>query len=302
MAFTSWRGTLGCIKPTKRPGSLEELIRMLPEGIGVVPLYLSINKGTTEEFKRSVEPFEPLVKELAELECDLIHPEGAPPFMFLGYKGEAELLKKWEKKYKIPMFTSGTNHVRALKALKAKKIVGATYFTGEINNLFAKYFKEAGFNVLSMDGIDVPFDQIQNLSSEMVYAHIKKMFLKHKGADAIYMLGSGWRVLPVIDMLERDLGVPVIHPVPARCWEIQHRLSIREPVKGFGRLLAEMIPGLMRPLLDLRYQRLQQCDHVIRLVHGPLDGVGDVLAVHRLDRAFRLCASASSSGLSSVLR
>ncbi len=138
MAFTSWRGTLGCIKPTKRPGSLEELIRMLPEGIGVVPLFLGINKGTTEEFKRSVEPFEPLVKELAELECDLIHPEGAPPFMFLGYKGEAELLKKWEKKYKIPMFTSGTNHVRALRALKAKKIVGATYFTGEINNLFAQ--------------------------------------------------------------------------------------------------------------------------------------------------------------------
>jgi maleate cis-trans isomerase len=47
----------------------------------------------------------------------------------------------------------------------------------------------------------------------------------------------------VIDMLERDLGVPVIHPVPARVWEIQHRLSIREPVKGFGRLLGEMLPG-----------------------------------------------------------
>ncbi len=128
MAFESWRGLFGCIKPTKRAGSLEELIRMLPEGIGVIQLYLSINKGTTDEFKRSVEPFEPLVKELAELECDLIHPEGAPPFMFLGYKGEAELLKKWEKKYKIPMFTSGTNHVRALKALGAKKIVGCTSF------------------------------------------------------------------------------------------------------------------------------------------------------------------------------
>ncbi len=166
MAFTSWRGTLGCIKPTKRPGSLEELIRMLPEGIGVVPLYLSINKGTTEEFKRSVEPFEPLVKELAELECDLIHPEGAPPFMFLGYKGEAELLKKWEKKYKIPMFTSGTNHVRALRALKAKKIVGATYFTGKINDLFAKYFKEAGFNVLAWTASMCRLIEIQNLSSE----------------------------------------------------------------------------------------------------------------------------------------
>jgi maleate cis-trans isomerase len=243
MAFTSWRGLLGCIKPTKRAGSLEELIRMLPEGIGVIPLYLSIKQGTTEEFKRSVEPFEPLVAELAELKCDLIHPEGAPPFMMLGYKGEADLLKKWEKKYKVPLFTSGTNHVRALKALKAKKIVGATYFTGKINDMFGKYFTEAGIDVLSMDGIDVPFEQIGQLSSHEVYAHIKKAFLKHKKADAIYMLGSGWRVLPVIDMLEQDLGVPVVHPVPARCWEIQHRLSIKQPVKGFGRLLGEMIPG-----------------------------------------------------------
>jgi maleate isomerase len=153
-------------------------------------------------------------------------------------------VKKWEKKYKIPMFTSGTNHVRALRALKAKKIVGATYFTGPINAMFGNYFKEAGFDVLGMDGIEVDsFENIGQLSAESVYAHVKKTFLKHRKADAIYLLGSGWRVLPVIDMLEQDCGVPVIHPVPARCWEIQQRLSINQPVKGFGRLLAEMTPG-----------------------------------------------------------
>jgi maleate cis-trans isomerase len=244
MAFTSWRGVLGCIKPTMRPGSLEELIRMLPEGIGVVPLYLSIKEGTTDEFKRAITPFEPLVAQLAELGCDLIHPEGAPPFMLLGYHGEAKLLREWEDKYKVPMFTSGTNHVRALNAFKVKRFVGATYFTGAINDLFSKYFVEAGFDVLGMEGISVPFDRIGQLSSQEVYAHVKRAFLKHReSAEAIYLLGSGWRVLPVIDPLEQDLGVPVIHPVPARCWEIQHRLSIRQPVKGFGRLLAEMIPG-----------------------------------------------------------
>jgi hypothetical protein len=42
MAFTSWRGVLGCVKPTMRPGGLEELIRILPEGIGVIPLFLGI--------------------------------------------------------------------------------------------------------------------------------------------------------------------------------------------------------------------------------------------------------------------
>jgi maleate cis-trans isomerase len=95
-----------------------------------------------------------------------------------------------------------------------------------------------------MEGISAPFDQIGQLSSHEVHGHVKRAFLKHrKSAQAIYLLGSGWRVLPVIDLLEQDLGVPVIHPVPARCWEIQHRLSVRQPVKGFGRLLAEMLPG-----------------------------------------------------------
>jgi maleate cis-trans isomerase len=47
----------------------------------------------------------------------------------------------------------------------------------------------------------------------------------------------------MVDALERDLGVPVVHPIPARCWEIQLRLSIRQPVAGYGRLLSEMTPG-----------------------------------------------------------
>ena len=243
MAFTSWRGVVGCIKPTLRPGGLEELIRMLPEGIGVLPLFLNFHEGTTAEFKRAVKPYEPLVKQLAEAGCDLIHPEGAPPFMLLGFKGEAAQLEAWEKTYKVPFFTSGSNHVRALRALKAKRIVGATYFVGGINDLFAKYFVEAGFDVLGMEGIAVAFDKVGQLSAQEVYAHVKRAFLKHRKADAIYLLGTGWRVLPVIELLEQDLGVPVVHPVPARCWEIQQRLTIRQPVAGYGRLLAEMIPG-----------------------------------------------------------
>lgn len=244
MAFGSWRGTIGCIKPTLRPGSLEELIRILPEGIGVIPLFLDIKKGARDELDRAVEGYEPLIARLAQEKVDLIHPEGAPPFMLLGHRGEAELIDRWEQTHGVPVFTSGTNHIRALKALGVKRFVGASYFGGRINEVFAQYFTDAGFTPLAMEGIDVPFTEVGSLSHETVYAHIKALFLRHRDkAEAIYLLGSGWRVLPAIEMLEQDLGVPVLHPVPARCWEIQHRLSIRQPVRGFGRLLAEMIPG-----------------------------------------------------------
>jgi maleate isomerase len=133
------------------------------------------------------------------------------------------------------------NHVVALTALKVKTIVGATYFPGEINNVFAKYFEDAGFTVRGMAGIDVPFDKVQELSGEQVYRHVKHNFLKHKGADAIYMLGSGWRTLDIIRTLEQDLQVPVVHPVTARVWEIQKRLHVRQPVHGYGHML-EALP------------------------------------------------------------
>ena len=49
--FESWRGVVGDIKPTYRPGSLEDFIRLLPEGIGVIPLTVGIRSGTEQEFR-----------------------------------------------------------------------------------------------------------------------------------------------------------------------------------------------------------------------------------------------------------
>src|SRR4029079_12574829 len=240
MAFSSWRGVVGMINPTMRPGVTEEVIRLLPEGIACIPLFLDIRRGTENEFKTMMPHYEKAVARLAEGGWGLIHPHGAPPFMVQGRKREAEIVKDWERKYKTPIFTVAQNHVSALKALKAKSIVGASYFPARLNTIFAKYMTDAGFKVRAMDGIDVPFDKVQELAAEQVYAHIKKSFLKAKGADAIYMLGSGWRTLNIIQTLEQDLQVPVVHPVPARVWEMQKRLHVREPRKGFGQLLETM--------------------------------------------------------------
>jgi maleate isomerase len=240
MAFSSWRGIVGIIKPTMRPGGLEDLIRILPEGIGVLPLYNNISRGDRAEFQDAMAAYDEKVAILAGQGCDLIHPEGAPPFMVLGRDGERRKIEGWEREHGVPVFTSCTNHVAALRALKVGRFVGASYFPGDINSTFADYFEDAGFDVLAMEGMDVPFDQAQTLSSQQVYAFIKKAVLRHPGAEGIYMLGSGWQVMDVIELLEQDLGIPVVHAITARSWEIQCRLHIREPRAGLGTLLREM--------------------------------------------------------------
>jgi maleate isomerase len=223
-----------------RPGNVEEFIRLLPDGVGVMSTHLSIARGTIEEFKAQIDAYEEKIAELAPRQPDVILPGGAPPFMVHGRKGEAKIVAAWERKYRVPIATSGQFQARALKTLGAKSIVGASYFPPKLNDIFARYFTDAGFVVRAMDGIEVPFDAVQNLSPHAVYAHIKKSFLRCKGADAIYMLGSGWRTLDIIEMLERDLDVPVVHPVCAKVWEVQKRLHICEKRQGFGVLLATL--------------------------------------------------------------
>jgi len=241
---SSWRGSVGIIKPTLRLGGIEEFIRLLPEGIGVLPLFVNIRKGTADEFMSVLDHFEARVKELAEAGVDLIHPEGAPPFMVHGLEGERGIVARWEKAYGVPIVTAAMTQVEAMHALGLRRIVGMTYFRGELNQTFTRYFQDAGFEVLAMVGMDVDFDRVQELSSRQVYAHARDAFLKHRDADGIYMLGSGWHVTDILQILEDDMGVPVVHAVTARVWAIQQRLHVHEPRRGYGRLLAEL-PSLL---------------------------------------------------------
>jgi maleate isomerase len=241
---SSWRGVVGCIKPTTRPGTIEELIRMLPPGIGILPLYLDFRQGTVQEFRQGIDQYEPFVSFFAKHECDIIHAEGAPVFMVLGRDAETRLIEKWEKTYGKPVFTAPQNQVNALRALNIDAIFGATYFPAETNKVYTKYFQDAGFKVFGMEGLPgADFARLQYISSQQIYAFIKAGFLKNPGGKAIYMLGSGWRTLDIVEMLEQDLGVPVVHAETARAWEIQKRLHVNQPIKGYGTLL-ETMPAL----------------------------------------------------------
>jgi maleate isomerase len=160
--------------------------------------------------------------------------------MVHGYKGEAKIIREWEAKYKTPMVTAAQSQVEALRALNIRKFIGVTYFVGSVNDITTGYFQDAGFKVLGMEGMSVAFEDVGRLASQEIYAHTRKAFLQNPDAEGIYMLGTGWRCLDIIHLLEEDLQVPVVHPVPARVWSIQKRLHVRQPVKGFGRLLEEM--------------------------------------------------------------
>ena len=238
------RGTVGIVRPTQRTGGFDELISILPGGIRLIPVALDVRRGALDEFQAAIPAYEAKVAELVRLGVNVINPSGAPPFMVLGYAKEQDLIRRWEAQYNARIFTSGTSNIDAMRALKVRRMVGVSYFRGDINKIYGQYFVDAGFECLDMAGIDVDFPKVPELPSETVYDFVKDAFGRNDTAEAVYMLGPAWRTLDIVGRLEQDLGVPVFHAVPVQSWDIQRHLGIREPNKGFGRLLEEFPAGV----------------------------------------------------------
>ena len=126
----NYRGIVGVIKPRATDSSLVDMIRLLPEGIGVIPVYLNLTQGSREEYGNSYAIYEKHITYLASQKCNVIAIEGAPPFMLLGPAREAEMVDGWKQKYNTDMFTSSQNQVNAFKALNVKRILGITSGSG----------------------------------------------------------------------------------------------------------------------------------------------------------------------------
>ncbi len=239
MSFTLWRGVIGMVRPTRRPGTLEELIRILPEGIGIVPLLLNFKAGSNAEFLDSIPLYERFAAELAEQGVDVIMLTGAPPFMLLGPDKEANLTAEWEQRFNTPVVTDPQMQVAALRAINIRKFIGASYSALQ-NRIVWDYMVQAGFEPLAMEPIDVPFDQVAQISVETLYAHVKRLYRRHPDADGVYIQGGGWQTARVVELLEQDLGIPVVHATLCEAWQIHKRLHVRQTTPGYGRLLAEL--------------------------------------------------------------
>jgi len=88
-----------------------------------------------------------------------------------------------------------------------------------------------------MEGYPTDFASTGKVAPGDIYAFAKKVFRQAPGADCIYIMGMGWDPLPVIAMLESDLGVPVVAALPAKMRAVLRGLNVQHVYQGYGRLL-----------------------------------------------------------------
>src|SRR5580700_701539 len=86
-------------------------------------------------------------------------------------------------------------------------------------------------NFANLQGVTNIYDE----TAERAYRLAR--LVDKEDAEAVFLSGTGLPTLPVLEMLEQDLGKPVISSASAMMWHSLRLAGVRQLVPGYGRLL-----------------------------------------------------------------
>lgn len=180
---------------------------------------------------------------------------------FGGYGFDEPFTREASRKaHGMPVTTAATALADAMRASGMRRpfMVIPPWFKDEIVAAAKGYFAGAGLEVsgplrfdLGTGWQDVKPWEVWDLGGqwvvrpEEVYHQVRRAL--PADADGVVVAGNGFRCIEVIDMLERDLGVPVVTSNQASLWRCLRMAGTSPAVAGYGALFSRPLPDPSLP-------------------------------------------------------
>ncbi|MGE0258755.1 MAG: aspartate/glutamate racemase family protein [Alphaproteobacteria bacterium] len=236
-----WRARLGFMVPPGNPTVEPEMIALAPAGVSVhfhrmdagggVPGALDNQDRRTRAMIDSLDAQVPL---LAAVKPDIITIAHTATSYYLGREREDELLRRLTSAAGAPVVSAFGAVAAALARLGVRRIAYGAPYSAETTAQGRSHLEAHGFTVVqgqNLAGVTNIYDE----TAERAYRLARSIDTPE--AEAVFLTGTGMPTLPVLDMLEADLGKPVISSASAMMWHALRRCGVRQPIAGYGRLL-----------------------------------------------------------------
>ena len=229
-----WRARIGHVAPSRGDTLVYEFYKMFPEGFMMLNTTGTVRQLVDDDFEKQLDRIEEAVQDLVENNCDSIIFSGSPLFTRLPFGSDRELGKKLTEQFGVPVAAGLTAEVEALKAMKCKKLVVGTPYHEELNDRLKRHLEQSGFEVLRKNA------QLTDLPVHASYKIAKRLYAKGRDADGVFIACPRWPTITDVQLLEDEIGKPVVTSSLACIWYAMKLIDIREHVAGFGRLMASL--------------------------------------------------------------
>lgn len=237
MAQTA-RARIGLVTPTSPSGRhFESFNKLIPGDVQLEIEGLDVLGKSIYDLKELTTPIlERILDRVRTRAWDGVMVSAAPVEIL-----NPDLRTQLDSAVPIPATTALSACVAALQALTARRVLLLTPFDAPMNQMIKEFLARAGIAATPIETFR-HYTEAIGFAPEKVYRLAQKSLAEATGVQAIYFQGAVLDPLPVIDRMEKDLGVPVVASNPAMLWHVLAKLGRRCQVDGYGRLLAEWRP------------------------------------------------------------
>jgi maleate cis-trans isomerase len=244
-----WRARLGFLVPPGNPTVEPEMMQLAPQGVSVHFSRLvasgptGMPEGQEERNRSYLQHIDQSTALLALVQPQVIVLAHTASSYALSPEAETQLLARLEAHSGSRVITAAGAVLRALAFLGVCQIALATPYPEAISRQGKAYLGAHGLKVVGygrLEGVRNIYEE----TAERAYGLARQVDTPE--AEAIVISGTGLPTLPVLDLLERDLGKPVLSSATAMMWLALRTARIGQTIPGYGRLLATGEDGAIR--------------------------------------------------------
>jgi len=237
-----WRGKIGHIAPSRGDIFVYEFYKMAPEGVVMFNSTGTIRQLDRNNIERQLARVEEAAIDLAENDLDLIIIGGSPLFTSQGVGSDISAARRVQEKVKTAVTTGVTAEVEAMRAMGMKKVVVVTPHQPAMDAMMKDFLEGSGFQVVAIGGMGCLRNaEISKLPDHASYRLAKKLFFEApEKADGVFIHCPRWPTIGCIELLEKELGCPVITSSQSYTWWSLKLTNIRQNIPGYGQLMQSL--------------------------------------------------------------
>lgn len=253
-----WRARIGMVMAEVNTAMEPEFNRMAPEGVSMHATRVTIDGVSVQDMTTPDDELVKSVRLLRALNPRVIAYSCNGSNITGGLEGEEQQARVIREASGRPAVMAATAVLEAIHALGVGRVSFGTLYPPDLNDANTQFWKSLGVDVLHTGGFNMggkrkpeppystePTSLIGLQEPKLAYNLARHIYEQDRRAEAVVVIGGNVRTIEAAQPFETDFGIPFISTNLALFWAALQVAGVREPVAGFGQLLAKQ-PGLKR--------------------------------------------------------